>query len=210
MRVLPGLLLLAAVAAGEGRTIPEILADHAQATGDVAGVRALKSTATLRNGVTIEGVETAWRFPDQWLRRIPSPRGPDRYEHFVGGVALTVAFAEGHEVLVTPRDANGVHAVYLLDAKTHLLKNLRFEEKDNEPFVNTGWEVDIVRHGAAPPQKDKNHSLTGNSSLFGSRHPAGINVVMVDGSVHHIPWEVDAATFRNLCIRFDGNPVTLP
>lgn len=81
---------------------------------------------------------------------------------------------------------------------------------DNEPFVNTGWETDMVRHGASPPDKDKNHSLTGNSSVFGSRHPAGINVVMVDGSVHHVPWEVDRTTFRNLCVRDDGNPTTLP
>lgn len=81
---------------------------------------------------------------------------------------------------------------------------------DNEPFVNTGWEVDIVRHGAQTPRPDKDHSLTRSSSLFGSRHPSGVNVVMVDGSVHHIPWEVDGATFRNLCVRDDGNPVTVP
>ncbi|HJN10847.1 MAG TPA: DUF1559 domain-containing protein [Pirellulaceae bacterium] len=81
---------------------------------------------------------------------------------------------------------------------------------DNEPFVNTGWEVDIVRHGARPPRKDKEHSLTSSSQIFGSRHPGGINVVMVDGSVQHIPWEVDGATFRNLCVRHDGNPVTMP
>jgi len=58
---------------------------------------------------------------------------------------------------------------------------------DNEPFVNTGWEVDIVRHGAQTPRPDKDHSLTRSSSLFGSRHPSGVNMVMVDGSVHHIP-----------------------
>jgi len=81
---------------------------------------------------------------------------------------------------------------------------------DNEPFVNTGWEVDIIRHGSQTPRKDKDHSLTSSSQIFGSRHPSGINVVMVDGSVHHIPWEVDAQTFRNLCIRHDGNPVEIP
>ncbi len=81
---------------------------------------------------------------------------------------------------------------------------------DNEPFANTGWEVDIVRHGSTPPRKDKDHSLTSSSSFFGSRHPSGINAVMVDGSVHHIPWEVDATVFLNLCIRHDGNPATLP
>ena len=70
--------------------------------------------------------------------------------------------------------------------------------------------LEVIRHGSQSPRKDKDHSLTTSSQLFGSRHPGGINVVMVDGSVHHIPWEVDRATFRNLCVRHDGNPVTIP
>ncbi|MEO8494766.1 MAG: DUF1559 domain-containing protein, partial [Planctomycetota bacterium] len=80
---------------------------------------------------------------------------------------------------------------------------------DNEPIVNAGWESDIVRQGSLTPLRDM---LTGASSeqRFGSRHPAGFNVVMVDGSVQHISWEIDEAVFRNLSIRNDGNPVTLP
>jgi len=81
---------------------------------------------------------------------------------------------------------------------------------DNEPFVNTGWESDIVRLGSTPPRKDQDHSLTSSSNFFGSRHPAGINVVMVDGSVHHVTWEVDPAVFLNLSMRQDGNPVSFP
>jgi len=81
---------------------------------------------------------------------------------------------------------------------------------DNEPFVNAGWESDIVRLGSTTPRKDKDHSLTTSSNFFGSRHPAGINVVMVDGSVHHIPWEVDAANFLHLCVRDDGFSVEVP
>lgn len=77
---------------------------------------------------------------------------------------------------------------------------------DNEPFANTGWETDIVRHGRQPPEHDNKHP-NGSSQIFGSRHPAGINVVMVDGSVHHIPWEVDRTLFLNLCVRHDGNVV---
>jgi len=81
---------------------------------------------------------------------------------------------------------------------------------DNEPFVNTGWESDIVRQGSSPPRKDKDHATRRPYDLFGSSHPSGANVVMVDGSVHHIAWEIDATTFRNLCVRHDGNPVSVP
>ena len=79
---------------------------------------------------------------------------------------------------------------------------------DNEPFANTGWETDVVRHGSRTPENDKKHP-SGSSQIFGSRHPAGINVVMVDGSVHHIVWEFDAALFLNLCVRQDGNSTQL-
>jgi hypothetical protein len=33
---------------------------------------------------------------------------------------------------------------------------------------------------------------------------------MADGSVHTVGWDIDAATFRNLCTRSDGNPAALP
>ncbi|MEO8493569.1 MAG: DUF1559 domain-containing protein [Planctomycetota bacterium] len=79
---------------------------------------------------------------------------------------------------------------------------------DNEPIVNAGWEIDVVRHGALPPLRDMK-TATFATQRFGSRHPAGFNVVMVDGSVHHIKWEIDAAAFRNLSVRHDGNPVHL-
>lgn len=49
---------------------------------------------------------------------------------------LSVGRAEGHEVLFTPSDALGVRTVYLLDAKTHLLVNVRFQIEENPPFAN--------------------------------------------------------------------------
>jgi len=63
---------------------------------------------------------------------------------YVGNPALQKGLQVGraeqdgkrYEVLFTPRDRNGVRAVYLLDAETHLLANVRFEEEENQPFVN--------------------------------------------------------------------------
>ena len=81
---------------------------------------------------------------------------------------------------------------------------------DNEPPYNTGYEVDTVREGSAPPQPDRMHSNTASTEVFGSRHPAGINTVYVDCSVRLIPFTVDATLFRNLCVRNDGNVVTAP
>jgi len=80
---------------------------------------------------------------------------------------------------------------------------------DNEPVVNVGWESDLFRMGRYTPVKDE-LKPAGFTKRFGSAHPAGINVVLVDGSVHHIVWNVEEELFLNLCLRQDGNPVELP
>jgi len=80
---------------------------------------------------------------------------------------------------------------------------------DNENPYNPGWEVDIYRRGNSPPDHDRNHPETvlgvdSNSNLFGSAHPSGINVVLVDGSVRFISYTVDGEMFRRLCVIDDG------
>ena len=45
------------------------------------------------------------------------------------------------------------------------------------------------------------------SYIFGSAHPSGWNVVMVDGSVHHMPYDIDPEIHRRLGNRQDGQQV---
>ncbi|MEZ6114204.1 MAG: DUF1559 domain-containing protein [Pirellulaceae bacterium] len=45
---------------------------------------------------------------------------------------------------------------------------------------------------------------------FGASHPGTFNVVLVDGSVRNLPYTIDAAVFRNIGQRDDGNPVVFP
>jgi prepilin-type N-terminal cleavage/methylation domain-containing protein len=81
---------------------------------------------------------------------------------------------------------------------------------DNEPPTNTGWEIDVVRHGNAVPVPDHLHPDNASSDRFGSRHPAGINAALVDGAVRLIEFDVDADVFRALCGRQDGLSVEVP
>jgi prepilin-type N-terminal cleavage/methylation domain-containing protein/prepilin-type processing-associated H-X9-DG protein len=46
-------------------------------------------------------------------------------------------------------------------------------------------------------------------SRFGSAHVVGMNVLMADGSVRHLPFSVNAAVFANLCNKADGNVVNI-
>ncbi|MGH7163731.1 MAG: FG-GAP-like repeat-containing protein, partial [Planctomycetota bacterium] len=54
--------------------------------------------------------------------------------------ALQPASAEGQEGLLAPEDAHGVRALYLLDAKSHLLSNVRFLDARGRALVNVVYE----------------------------------------------------------------------
>jgi len=54
--------------------------------------------------------------------------------------ALSVAFAKGFEVLVGPFDAYGVRPLWLLDEKTHLLRQVQYEEKPGDAFVRVAFD----------------------------------------------------------------------
>jgi prepilin-type N-terminal cleavage/methylation domain-containing protein/prepilin-type processing-associated H-X9-DG protein len=57
------------------------------------------------------------------------------------------------------------------------------------------------------PQSDPKWSNCGY--VFGGAHPAGINAVFADGSVHHIKYEINAQVFNMLGHRADGGTFSL-
>jgi prepilin-type N-terminal cleavage/methylation domain-containing protein len=87
-------------------------------------------------------------------------------------------------------------------------------QDDNEYFYNSGWDMDVIRGGGTAPAPNAAHACEttqrAGSSRFGSQHASGCGVAMADGSVHTISWDVDPATFQNLCTRRDGNVAVLP
>jgi hypothetical protein len=64
---------------------------------------------------------------------------------------------------------------------------------DNECMF-TGLNNDVCRNTFNPPIQDK-PGLT-DTQRFGSQHPAGVNVVLGDGSVRTINYSVSTTTFR--------------
>jgi hypothetical protein len=84
------------------------------------------------------------------------------------------------------------------------------EYTDNNPIYG-GFDWDWSRWGwydpnnpaaAGGPLQDQ----PGNSNydVFGSAHPAVLNMVMCDGSVHPIAYTIDPAIHSYLCSRNDG------
>ena len=84
---------------------------------------------------------------------------------------------------------------------------------DNEPYVNAGADQDQFRTAQQPPASDSEHPAeppTYWSTRFGSSHPGAFNGALADGSVRTISFSIDMETFRRLCVRNDGLPLTLP
>jgi len=107
---------------------------------------------------------------------------------------------------------DGTSNTLLIGEKQTNVMNFGSSGGDNEPWVNSGWDQDEVRWGgaASTPQHDSQHPTeppTFWSSRFGSSHDGAFNGVMVDGSVRSISYNVDAETFRRVCVRNDRQPV---
>ncbi len=84
---------------------------------------------------------------------------------------------------------------------------------DNEPYVNSGVDCDQLRNAQSHPAADFEHPAEPDaywSYRFGSSHSGMFNGALADGSVRSISFSIDAETFRRLCVRNDGKPVTLP
>ncbi|MEZ6071652.1 MAG: DUF1559 domain-containing protein [Pirellulales bacterium] len=82
-----------------------------------------------------------------------------------------------------------------------------YDAADNENMY-TGMNNDNYRTTNILPQQDRPGYSYGCG--FGSAHPAGMNMVLCDGSVHFIPFNIDLATHQRLGNRHDGLPVELP
>jgi prepilin-type N-terminal cleavage/methylation domain-containing protein len=111
---------------------------------------------------------------------------------------------------------DGMSKIYLVGEK--YLNSQKYgtgsDGADNE-FWCVGYDNDIfktaekepasdgqVLNSAGVPQDDYNR--------YGSAHPQAFHVVMGDGSVHRIPYEIELAVHRRLSNRRDGLPVQVP
>jgi len=81
------------------------------------------------------------------------------------------------------------------------------DSADNENMY-VGFDNDITRSTNAtwwPPYQDNNR-VTGYFG-YGSAHPSGFNAVFCDGSVHVIPYNINATDYCRLGDRRDGDTV---
>ena len=96
----------------------------------------------------------------------------------------------------------------------------RADDWGGEP-ITRGFGWGIARRCRGLPQPDSVDRVEGQGTnpsdgggavneRLGSAHTTGFGVVMADGSVKFLRYNLDLATYRNLCIRDDGNTVVQP
>lgn len=113
---------------------------------------------------------------------------PRRFSDITDGTSSTLLFAEKR-------------------MNVQLLK--QFQANDNEGYT-CGWNHDIMRYTDRMFLPDFRHVSDPGDDRFGSSHPGGMNIALVDGSVRMLPYNTDATIFSNLGRRADGNVVSLP
>lgn len=105
---------------------------------------------------------------------------------------------------------DGTSSTLLFGEKRMNVQLLRqFQANDNEGYT-CGWNHDIMRYTDRNLLPDFRHPSDPGDDRFGSSHPGGMNIALVDGSVRILTFSTDATIFSNLGRRGDGNVVTLP
>jgi prepilin-type processing-associated H-X9-DG protein len=107
--------------------------------------------------------------------------------------------------------SDGTTNVLLLAEKRLRVSSVGSEQSDDNEGYTTGWDHDMTRCASIVPKRDhRNNAIGDGQGRFGSSHPSGINVVLCDGSVRLISFNVNKLTFHRLGYRNDGQNFDLP
>lgn len=103
---------------------------------------------------------------------------------------------------------DGLSTTYLCGEKYVSAEHYRTEMDpgyDQSQF--SGVDLDLNRWTIDRPRKD---SIEFAVRIFGSAHATGCNMLLCDGSVHLVSYEVSSSIHRSLGNRFDGTPTSIP
>jgi len=106
--------------------------------------------------------------------------------------------------------SDGTSNVLMLGEKRMDVSYLgQYQSDDNEGYTS-GWDHDTVRWTDRAPRPDHRLRTGWGEQRFGSSHPGGFHVALVDGSVRFLSYTIDPNLFYRLGQRNDGLPADLP
>lgn len=95
------------------------------------------------------------------------------------------------------------HSLLAGDKRMNVARLDAPQDDDNEGYT-VGWNEDTVRKTSDPPEPDHTEGDLDGEKLFGSSHPGGINVLMADGSVRSVEYDIDGKVFHAMGSINDG------
>ena len=141
----------------------------------------LGDTAVTVNGV-VDGTANTILLGEKWMR-------PDEYN--------TGDWNDDHN-LISSLDPDGMRVgdhPPIRDTNNNPFTNVPVPAADNNPCCDWWRDPDT----ALPSPR--------LGSYFGSAHPAGMNALFADGSVHLLRYEIAKTVFANLCNKSDGKAI---
>jgi prepilin-type N-terminal cleavage/methylation domain-containing protein len=168
--------------------------------------------------------------PSRGVRIVPNP---DRFVTDYGATLGTRAEGEfPHNGMIVKGQAprfEGRSSLTMMDVADGTANTLLLSEKliPTERYEANGWAMEAWHVGNSNaiarrtirtrlPKMDTDRSYWSSGcpncveviESFGSPHPAGVQAVMVDGSVRTISYTIDPDTYERIGMRDDGLPVT--
>jgi hypothetical protein len=103
---------------------------------------------------------------------------------------------------------DGVSKTILYGEKRLKVASYETSDLNNDQGWNIGHDSDVNSWCDDVPYHDATPGVP--LHRFGSAHPSGMQCTMADGSVHTIPYEINAEVFRRLGVRDDQLPTAVP
>jgi prepilin-type N-terminal cleavage/methylation domain-containing protein/prepilin-type processing-associated H-X9-DG protein len=111
---------------------------------------------------------------------------------------------------------DGTSTTLLVSEKRMNRALLGQQQEDDFIGYTSGFDDEVIRNTSIPPAPDFSgvspdsldtpiDGVYNGGKRFGSAHPGRFNAVFADGSVHSIPYSIDARIFRDLGNKSDGN-----
>ena len=177
---------------------------------------------TVNNATVIRTPLKVYTCPSRRPSRVVNNHATIDYAGCAGTGGNGIVVRQGTAAITAAMVTDGLSNTVLAGGKRMKLDRLGRTSDDNEGWAEPGWDSEIFRVAGPDPDRpptDQGPSrdilkttrppftadnLNAGLRQFGSSHPAGVNLVMGDGSVRHIRYNPDPVAFQRFCVRNDG------